>query len=143
MTHNVTYILILIVITLSTLFGCSQAPPPEKLNQLSKHTTEVKGPIADLNKQIERFNAERPGDAGITPIDQRVSRVAYDAKPDIISCFDQNEKVFLTLQRQKNRRFKGELEVEFHEAPKPEGHEWGTIIAEFFLPEDTFKLTGK
>ena len=91
-------------------------------------------PVANLNRQIERFNAERPRDMGVFPIAERVSRVEHLAAQDIVKCFDQNGSAFLTLKRQEDGTFKGVLEVKFHEPFTPEkGSSWGYLLAEFFL----------
>jgi len=100
------------------------------------------GAVADLNRQIEKFNAERPGDMGITPIAQRVSRVEYAADGTAVSCFDSEGALFLVLTRQPDGSFKGSVRTEYHELPKPEGHSWGEVVAEFALPRKMFQQGG-
>jgi hypothetical protein len=98
--------------------------------------------VADLNGQIEKFNAERRGDMGITPIAQRVSHVDYAPAQGTLSCFDARGALFLVLTRQADGQFKGSLKTKYHELPKPEGHSWGEIVAEFVLPHEMFQPDG-
>ena len=101
------------------------------------------GAVADLNWQIAKFNAERPGDMGITPIAQRVSRVEYASDSSTISCFDGRGRIlFLVLTRQPDGQFKGSMRTKYHELPKPEGHSWGEVVADFSLPRDMFQQDG-
>jgi hypothetical protein len=97
-------------------------------------------PVTELNLQIERFNANRSliPDKGISPIEQRVSRVEYEKEKDEVRCYDARGAVFLTLQRQPDGRFKGILQVKYHELVNPERHSWGTVQAEFWLPGGSF-----
>ncbi|MCX6879655.1 MAG: carboxypeptidase-like regulatory domain-containing protein, partial [Verrucomicrobia bacterium] len=98
-------------------------------------------PVAELNRQIEKFNAKRNGpnpDRGVFPIDQRVARIDYDGEQNIVTCLDQQGKNFLTLKRQEDGGFRGTIEVEFHELVQPDKpHRWGHVTAEFFLPKGT------
>jgi hypothetical protein len=114
------------------LTGCSSPEPARK----SAHTGDA---VADLNRQIEKFNGERPADMGITPIAQRVSRAEYVPARDIVNCFDENGALLLMLSRQPDGRFKGSLKTKYHELPKPEGHSWGEVVAEFTLPRKAFQ----
>jgi len=97
---------------------------------------------AELNGQIEKFNAERRGDMGITPIAQRVSHVDYAPAQGTLKCFDAGGALFLVLTRQADGQFKGSLKTKYHELPKPEGHSWGEIIADFVLPQEMFQPGG-
>ena len=45
----------------------------------------------------------------------------------------------LQPNREPNGQFKGTLRVPYHELPKPEGHSWGEVVAEFTLPSDVFQ----
>jgi hypothetical protein len=110
------------------LVGCSS---PEAVRQ----SAGFEGAVADLNRQIEKFNAERPGDMGITPIAQRVSRVEGASDGAAVSCFDAEGVLFLVLTRQPDGSFKGSLRTKYHELPKPDGHSWGEVVAEFTLPQ--------
>ena len=98
--------------------------------------------IVALNKQIEKFNAERiPSTMGISPIDQRVSRVRHDPKLDQVTSFSKSGKVFLVLKREPDGRFKGILEVPYHQlvGSEPDGsHSWGHVLAEFYLEKGIF-----
>jgi hypothetical protein len=96
-------------------------------------------PVADLNRQIERFNSDRPREMGITPIERRVARVGYLEEQDMIQCFDPQGEVFLTLKRNKDGRFAGTIEVTYHEPPNSKRHSWGRVLAEFSMPGETFK----
>lgn len=117
------------------LTGCSSSEPV--------HPTGGTGEaVAELNRQIEKFNAERPGDMGITPIAQRVARVGYAADRDAVSAFDRSGALLLVLTRQPDDRFKGVLEVDYHQLPKPEGHSWGHVLAEFTLRPEMFRPGG-
>ena len=103
----------------------------------------INGPaaVASLNEQIEKFNANRIPPMGVSPIDQRVSRVEYDAQRDQVTSFDQDGNVFLVLERQPDGRFKAVLEVPFHEPVdlRADGrHAWGHVLAEFYLEKGTF-----
>jgi hypothetical protein len=95
--------------------------------------------VAERNRQIEKSNAKRPGDMGITPIAQRVSRVEYDSDRDTDHAHHGNGTSFLVVTRQPDGRFKGTLAVKFHELPKPERHAWGEVTAEFTLSGEVFQ----
>jgi len=114
------------------LTGCSSPDSPRQRG----HAGDA---VADLNRQIEKFNDERPGNMGITPIAQRVSRVQYIAGRDVVNCFDRKGTLFLVLTRQPDGRFNGSVRTKYHELPKPEGHSWGEVIAEFTLPREAFQ----
>ena len=114
------------------LTGCSS--PQSNLRAVSSKRADD-----DLNRQIEKFNAGRPGDMGITPIAQRVSRAEYVPARDIVNCFDEKGELFLVLSRQPDGRLKGSLNTKYHELPKPEGHSWGEVVAEFTLPQEAFQ----
>jgi hypothetical protein len=98
--------------------------------------------ITALNKQIEKFNAERtPSTMGISPIDQRVSRVRHDPKLDQVTSFSKDGKEFLVLKREPDGRFKGVLEVSYHQlvGSGPDGsHSWGHFLVEFYLKKEMF-----
>ncbi len=117
------------------LLGCSSHEP-------ARQPAISEGPVADLNRQIEKFNAERPGDLGITPIDQRVSRIEHAADSTTVSCFDAQGVLFLVLTRQSDGSFKGSVRTKYHELPKPDGHSWGEVVAEFTLPQKMFQPDG-
>jgi hypothetical protein len=93
--------------------------------------------IASINKQIEKFNAEKtPSRMGITPIDQRVHRIEHHPKPGHVECFDKSGQKFLVLKRQPDGRYKGTMQVEYHEAAfsgPDDSHSWGHVNAEFYL----------
>ena len=93
--------------------------------------------VVQINQQIEEFNDTRSlFSKGISPIRQRTVRVSYDKQKDQITCFDQGGKSFLVLERETSGRFKGILEVPYHEAAfsRLDGsHSWGHILAEFYL----------
>jgi hypothetical protein len=115
----------------------SASRPPAEAKTANPGAPRPHGPIADLNAQIERFNGERPGQMGISPIEQRVARIERDR--DTVTCFDSQGTAFLTLKQQGDGRFAVTLEIPFHELPKPEGHRWGHVLAEFSLPKGTFQ----
>jgi len=80
---------------------------------------------------------------GVFPIDRRVGRVECDAQGHLVRCYDQQGTAFFTLSRQADGRFKGVLEVMYHELAAPaRPHSWGHVLAEFFLPADAFKPPG-
>jgi len=105
----------------------------------ARKPTHAGDAVDDLNRQIEKFNGERPGNMGITPIAQRVSRTEYVPARDIVNCFDEKGALFLVLSRQSDGRLKGSLNTEYHELPKPGGHSWGEVVAEFTLPHEAFQ----
>jgi hypothetical protein len=113
------------------------APDAAQPAGVSKETVA----IASLNKQIDDFNANRMPNMGVKPVDQRVSKVKYDPKLDQVLSFDRNEKEFLVLKRETDGRFKGVIEVPFHQlaGAEPDGsRSWGHVIAEFHLEKGTF-----
>ncbi len=126
-----------LIIGVLVLAGCtsSESPRHAALAQLSATSAAV----TELNRQIEKFNAERPGDMGITPIAQRVSHVEYASARGTANCFDQKGTLFLVLSQQPDGPFKGSLKTAYHELPKPEGHSWGQVTAEFTLPREMFR----
>lgn len=103
---------------------------------------EESGAITALNKQIEKFNAERtPSAMGISPIDQRVAHVRYNPKLDQVTSFTESGRVFIVLKREPDGRFKGMLEVSYHQlvGSEPDGsHTWGHVLAEFYLEKEMF-----
>ncbi len=105
--------------------GCS---PP--------HPGQAPVAVASLNRQIEKLNAQRIPQMGVSPIDQRVSRVKYDPRHDQVTSFDQAGKAFLVLKRQPDGRFKGVIEVPFHELRDSGSSRWGHIFAEFYLEKE-------
>ena len=121
-----------LAICILALTGCNT---PEPAGQASSPERAV----VELNRQIEKFNAARPANMGIVPIAQRVSRLVYAVDQDSVSSFDESGTLFLVLTRQPDGQFKGSLKVKYHELPKPEGHSWGEVVAEFTLPEETFQ----
>ena len=124
-----------LVICAMLLVGCSSREP-------ARPPAISEGPVADLNRQIEKYNAERPGDMGITPIGQRVSRIEHAADGTAVSCFDAQGALFLILTRQPDGSFKGSLRTKYHELPKADGHSWGEVVAEFTLPQKMFQPDG-
>jgi len=94
--------------------------------------------IRELNRQIESFNSIRPQNMGVSPIDQRISRVEHNPEKREIRCFDKNGNLFLVLRKQPNGRFKGTLKIEYHELVKPDGHSWGHVLAHFYLGKEPF-----
>jgi len=121
----------------------SQEPKPSEPMEDVSYASGLtsKDPVVNMNAQIERFNQEGrrlPFDSFTNRIEQRVSRIEHNQKEDVILCYDKQNKVFLTLKRQEDGRFKGTMEVKFEEVWKPEGHKWGSIIAEFILPMESF-----
>jgi len=125
---------VLAIIALS--IGCSREtnmPSPDPLPQSAA--------VDSLNEQIEKFNEDRPGNMGVSPIDSRVARIEYDAKLDQLACFDKDGEQFLVLKREPDGRYKGTIEVEFHElvgTGPDDSHSWGTVTAEFYLEEGVF-----
>lgn len=102
---------------------------------------EEKAAVDSLNKQIEKFNANRMPNMGVTPIDKRVSRVEYDSKLGQIATFDQDGKPFFVLKRETDGRFKGTVKTPYHQAAfsGPGGsHSWGHVLAEFYLKKGMF-----
>ena len=116
------------------LAGCHS---PKSVRQVAG----AESAVADLNRQIEKFNAERRWDMGITPIAQRVSRLEYRPARGAVNCFDGAGTLFLVLIRQPDGDFKGNLKTQYHELPKPDGHSWGEVFAEFMLPQEMFQKT--
>ncbi len=131
-----------IIMLLILLSGCT----PERNGERSAGGFGESDAITSLNRQIEKFNAERkPGTMGISPIDQRVSRVRHDPKLDQVTCFSKHGKVFLVLKREPDGRFKGVLEVPYHQlvGTGPDGsHSWGHVLAEFYLQKGIFGTLG-
>jgi hypothetical protein len=101
------------------------------------------GPAAALNTQIDEFNANRPRQMGVSPIEKRVSRVEYDGEEDALKCFDDTNDGFLTLKRQPDGQFGGTLQVKFHEPAEGDKWRWGHVIATFTLPGDQFHKSAK
>ena len=92
--------------------------------------------VESLNRQIERFNAERQPNRGVTPIHRRVSRIEYDPKRDQVIAYDAEGKSLVVLQRQPNDRWKGIITQPYHElaGSGPDGsHSWGQVEGEFYL----------
>jgi len=100
--------------------------------------TEDSDAVTDLNGQIERFNANRPTDKGISPIKQVVARAEYVKAKDMIRCLDKDGVEFLALRRAAAGDFEGTLWVDFHELPNTERYAWGTVEATFRLPKESF-----
>jgi hypothetical protein len=90
--------------------------------------------VAELNRQIEAFNAQRRADKGISPLDQRVSRVEYASGDATVNCFDAQGTMFLVLTRQPDGGFKGSLKTTYHELVNPERHAWGEVEVVLTLP---------
>ena len=132
----------MIMTLLVLLSGCT---PARDMKQPAAGFGESEA-ITSLNRQIEKFNAERkPGTMGISPIDQRVSRVRHDPKLGQVACFSKDGKVFLVLKREPDGRFKGVLEVPYHQlvGSGPDGsHSWGHVLAEFYLEKGMFGSLG-
>lgn len=128
----------IIITLLIFLFGCATV---RNVNQ-SAVSTEDSDAITALNKQIEKFNTERtPSTMGISPIEQRVARVEYNAKLDQVTSFTESGKVLLVLKRKPDGRFKGILEVPYHQLVGSESdgsHTWGHVLAEFYLEKEMF-----
>ncbi len=122
---------------LALLAGCSTEPAVQAPAPSAESVA-----IDSLNEQIEKFNAEdRPGNMGVSPIDQRAARIEHDPKLDQLTCFDKDDKPLLVLNREPDGRFKGTLEVEYHElvGSGPDGsHSWGHIVAEFYVEKGVF-----
>lgn len=95
-------------------------------------------PVANLNRQIKRFNSDRPKQKGIAPIEQRIARVEYLNEQDMIECFDAQGAVVLTLKRHTDGRFVGTVTTPYHELPRPDGHRWGQVAFELSLPKESF-----
>ena len=117
------------------LSGCVRIP--------SQPTMTSRGARGSLNKQIEKFNADRKltPTMSIHPIDRRVSRVEYDRRLDQVTTFDQDDKPFIVLKREPDGRFKGVLEQPYHELAfsGPDGsHSWGHVLAEFYTGKGLF-----
>jgi hypothetical protein len=121
-----------LAVCVTLLTGCGS---PERARQ----PADTREAVADLNRQIEKFNAERPGDMGITPIAQRVLRIELTQANETVNCYDASGGLFLVLSRQPDGEFKGTLKVPYHELPKPEGHSWGHAIADFTLRPEVFQ----
>ncbi len=100
--------------------------------------SQAQAAIAAFNQQIEEFNAHRIPQMGVRPIDQRVSRVEYDARHDQVTSFDRDGQVFLVLKRQRDGCFKGVIKVPFHELRNSGGSRWGDLFAEFYLEKEMF-----
>lgn len=124
------------IFVVALLAGCAQ--PPEQTQQANRAA------VGSLNRQIEKFNANRgiPNpNMGISPIAKRVSRVEYDPKSGQVTTFDQDSKPFIVLKREPDGRFKGVLEQPYHQLVEsgPDGsHSWGHVSAEFFLEKGLF-----
>jgi hypothetical protein len=114
-------------------------PEPPEVNIPAKGGTGGLDPVANLNRQIEKFNAERNGsnpNMGVSPINQRVARIDYDGKQGIATCLDQQGERVLTLKRQEDGNFRGTIEVEYHQLVQPgKPHSWGHVTPEFLLPK--------
>ena len=101
-------------------------------------------PVAELNRQIEKFNATRQPDQGTFPIKQRVARVEYDSKEDTATCLDQQGNAFLTLKRGEGGRFRGRIQVEVRETVLPSAdRRWGHATVEFLLLRETVLPSSK
>ena len=102
-----------------------------------KKTNAKQSDVDSLNRQIAAFNGRRGStNEGISPIEQRVARVEYDQKQNRATAFSTDGKVFLVLKRGPDGRFKGILQVPYHEAAgsgADGSHSWGTVEAIFFL----------
>lgn len=86
-------------------------PAPETARPTrEKPRNPLADPVAELNRQIEQFNAARRPDMGPFPIRQRVARMRYDSKDGTVICMDQQGEVFLTLKREADGRFRGDLD---------------------------------
>jgi len=121
-----------VVICLLIFAGCISHKPAS--HTAGSESTVSFDAVAELNRQIDKFNAGRPGVMGITPITQRVSRVEYSSDRDALSSFDQSGNLFLILKRQRDSSFKGTLKVKFEKWAKPDSHLWGEVAADFMLP---------
>jgi hypothetical protein len=124
---------ILIALFIALLSGCAR--PPAQPQQASRIAVD------SLNQQIEKFNSERDGNTGISPIEKRVSRVKYDSKSGRITTFDQDGNPFIILQKEADGTFKGVLKQPYHQLAfsEPDGsHSWGHILAEFYLEKGIF-----
>ncbi len=108
----------------------------------SPDTSEESAAITSLDTQIEKFNADTiDSEMGIVPIRQRVEHIAHDSALDQVMCSDNDGVTFLVLKRETDGRFKGTMEVEFHQpaCSGPDGgHSWGHVVAEFYLEKTTF-----
>lgn len=105
----------------------------------NKRTAKQIFAVASLNKQINEFNERRMPDMGVTPIDARVSRVAYDPKLDNVTAFDAKGERFFVLTRESSGRFKGILKQPYHQLVGSEpdsSHSWGHLLADFYLEKD-------
>ena len=135
---NVIKQLSIIITLLIVISGCATVRNVEQ----SAVNPEESDAITALNKQIEAFNAERtPSTMGISPIDQRVARVRYNSKLDQVTSLTESGKVLLVLKREPDGRFKGILEVPYHQfvGSEPDGsHTWGHVLAEFYLEKEMF-----
>lgn len=127
-----------IMVLLIFLSGCTTVGNVEQSAAKRKESDAIRA----LNKQIENFNAERtPSAMGISPIDQRVAKVIYNPKLDQVTSFTGSGKVFLVLNRELDGKFKGILEVPYHQlvGSEPDGsHSWGHVLAEFYLEKEMF-----
>jgi len=121
------------IFVLILFFGCAlQSEPVPQVNRAA---------VDSLNEQIEQFNAMHQSDWGVSPIDQRVSRVELDASLGQVVTFDRKGKRFLVLKRQPDGRYKAVLEQPYHQlvGSGPDGdHSWGHILVEFFLEKGLF-----
>ncbi len=94
--------------------------------------------VSSLNNQIAAFNANRHRGSGVLPIDQRVARVNLGRTTGLLTCFDRKGNHFLVLKREADGRFKGALEVEFHEPAEGDAWSEGVIRVEFNLEKELF-----
>lgn len=108
-------------------------------------TYKLKHPLVEsvavdiINQQIEKHNAKRIPNMGISIIKERVSRIKYDKKNGQVICFDQDGKSFLVLKIEADGKFKGTLEVPFHQAAGSgvDGSwSWGHVFVDFFLEKE-------
>jgi len=84
--------------------------------------------IRTINDQIARFNADRQPSMGISPIEQRASRIEKAPDGKSLICYDQAGTPSLTLKPDPGGVYVGEIRTPFHELPSPEGHRWGEAI---------------
>ena len=129
-----------LVVALAAI-GCNKIalPAGEPVPRPPTAASSQSDPGQELNEQIEDYNATRTPGRGMSPISQRVWRVAYDGQQDVVHCYDQEGDSFLTLERQPDGRFKGIIQVEYHELFDPEeGHSWGHVLVELYLDGDEF-----
>lgn len=124
-----------LVIVLLVILCSACAQPPAQPQQISSTAAD------SLNQQIAKFNANRDGTMGISPIEKRVSRVDYSAESDQVTTFDQHGNPFIVLKKGPDGRFKGVLEQPYHRLATsgPDGsHSWGHVLVEFFLEKGMF-----